>query len=166
MPASVMPPPPARADACDPAAARYAGPALKTADAHQAPPPTVECSAIGRRVSELVNGSAPAAAELLACLLDTIRCDVKALRAAYEGKQWGDLRAVAHRIKGTAQLSGTASLVAICQQVEAWADQQNALALLSVQAAFSASVQRLTLALAALAARPPEQSPVGQAPVG
>jgi len=160
-----MPPPPARADACDPAAARYSGPALKTADVRQALPAAVECSAIGRRVSELVNGSAPAAAELLARLLETNRCDAKALRAAYEGKQWGDLRAVAHHIKGTAQLSGTASLVAMCQQVEAWADQQNALALLGVQAAFSASVQRLTLALAALAAPHLEQYPEGQTPV-
>lgn len=142
-------------------AASVGMPAAKKADVQDVLPTATECSAIGRHVRELVSGNPKAAADLLACLLTTNRRDVQTLRAAYAGKHWGDLRAVAHRIKGTAQLSGAATLVELCQQVETWADQRDAAALLSAEAMVSASVQRLSQALSALAGSPLELDDAG-----
>lgn len=141
----VLPRPPHPAPSA-PAAPGAAAPHFQFSTAG-ALPTADECRAIGAHVFRLVNDDSAVAAELLASLLETNQADLHDIQIACAEKNWADVRAHAHRIKNTAQLSGAGTLAVLCHRVEALAEQRDGQALQSLLGVFSAAVQRLSHAL-------------------
>ena len=107
--------------------------------------------AIGRHVSQLVDNDPAVTAELIASLLDTNQSDLHHFQQACAAQCWPDVRACAHRIKGTAHMAGAAALAALSQRIETLARQGRGDTVLALAALYTPAVERLSRTLAALA---------------
>lgn len=111
-----------------------------------------ERGAIARRIGGLVDGDARLMAELIACLFAGHRADVRAFRQACVQRCWADAAMYAHRIKGTAGMTGTPSLARLSQRIEDLARDGQADAVNGLAALYVPAARRVSDALAALAA--------------
>ncbi|MBO9357425.1 hypothetical protein GG851_25805 [Bordetella petrii] len=107
--------------------------------------------AILQHVGQLVDCDAEVTAELVASLLATNRVDLHKLRDACAAGRWPDVRASAHRIKGTAHLAGAAALAALSLRVETLAQQGQGETVRALMLLYEPAVERLSQALAILA---------------
>ncbi|MDM9560295.1 MULTISPECIES: Hpt domain-containing protein [Bordetella] len=109
-----------------------------------------ECPAIGQHISGLVEGDTAIIAQLVASLIDTTSADLLCFKQACAAQHWQEVRARAHRIKGTAHMAGTASLARLSQRIEVLAEQQQADTLRALHAIYVPAVERVLAVLAAL----------------
>lgn len=124
--------------------------AVLAAAGYALPLPTDE--AILQHVGDLVGCDADIMAELVASLLATNRADQQTLADACAAGHWPDVRASAHRIKGTAHLVDAAALAALSLRIETLARQDDSETVRALMLLYMPAVAMLSQALARLAA--------------
>lgn len=66
----------------------------------------------------LVGGNEAVVQEMLTMLVDSLPEEIKALKAAYQEKDWQQLKSIAHKLKGGASYCGTLRLKSACTELE------------------------------------------------
>ncbi len=113
-------------------------------------PANEELLRIHETVLRLVNGNAAITAQLVSSLLDTGQSDLDDYQRECADSNWIDAGSRAHRLGGTARMSGCHTLIALCAQAEAFCAQGNIAGIEAVNRLLVPGVQRLCAVLRAL----------------
>ena len=113
-------------------------------------PANEELLRIHETVLRLVNGDAAVTAQLVSSLLDTGQSDLDDYQRECADCNWIDAASRAHRLGGTARMSGCHTLIALCARAEAFCAQGDVAGIQAVNALLIPGVQRLCAVLRAL----------------